>query len=126
MDGREQQLKEKLDRILREAAQVKVELDRANGTVVGVPHYLVIEMTAHELGKQLSRQVQERHLAEMVAQEQPKAACPACGARCEVTPERREGRSVDGKLELTELKGYCPFCRRAFFPSADNAGAGRA
>ena len=29
--------------------------DSANGTVVGVPHYSVIEARAHELGRQLSR-----------------------------------------------------------------------
>ena len=33
-DGR---LKEKLNRLLKEAAQVSVDLDRADGTITGVP-----------------------------------------------------------------------------------------
>jgi len=57
MDGTTIELTEKLERLLREAAQVSVDLDRAKGTIVGVPHYSVIEARAHELGQQLSRQI---------------------------------------------------------------------
>ena len=49
MDGATAALKEKLDRLLREAAQVSAALDRADGTVRGVPHYSLIEAQAHEL-----------------------------------------------------------------------------
>jgi len=52
------QLRERLERLLREAAEVEVELSRADGTIQGIPHYSVIEGRAHELGRQLSRQVQ--------------------------------------------------------------------
>ena len=37
MDGAKSRLKEKLDQLLREAAEVSVEKDRANGTIVGAP-----------------------------------------------------------------------------------------
>ena len=43
MDGATVALKEKLSRLLKEAAQVSVALDRADGTITGVPHYSVIE-----------------------------------------------------------------------------------
>ena len=43
MDGTTTKLKEKLDQLLREAAEVSVVLDRVEGTIVGVPHYSVIE-----------------------------------------------------------------------------------
>jgi len=57
MDGTTIELTEKLERLLRETAQVSVDLDRAKGKIVGVPHHSVIEARAHELGQQLSRQI---------------------------------------------------------------------
>lgn len=122
MDDREQALKEKLDRLLKEAAEVSVELDGMDGRFADVPHYSVIEARAHELGRQLSRQVQQRQMAEAVARQVPKAACPTCGTRCELTARKRKVTSIDGPLDLQELQGYCPFCRRAFFPSAGETG----
>jgi hypothetical protein len=53
-------LKERLDGLLREAAEVQLELSRADGSIQGIPHYSVIEGQAHELGRQLSREVQPR------------------------------------------------------------------
>jgi hypothetical protein len=72
-------LQEKLARLLTEAAEVSVDLDRANGTIQGVPHYSVIELRAHELGQQLSRMIQQRHLITMLTQQAARAACPGCG-----------------------------------------------
>jgi hypothetical protein len=43
MDGAITTLKEKLNQLLTEAAQISVALDRADGTITGVPHYSVIE-----------------------------------------------------------------------------------
>ena len=115
-------LKERLDRLLREAAQVAVELSRADGTIKGVPHYSLIEGQAHELGKQLSREVQQRQMNEVVASQALTAKCPACGTRCELEPRKREVTSVDGEAGLQELAGYCPCCRRDFFPSPRSLG----
>lgn len=122
MDGDSLRLRKKLQDLLRKAAEVSVALDRADGTIEGVPHYSVIEGRAHELGQQLSRQVQERQMAEIVAAQVPKASCPGCGRRCELTPKKRSVTSVDGAIELQELKGYCPSCRKAFFPVAGDVG----
>lgn len=122
MDGDPARLRKKLDDLLREAAEVSVALDRADGTIQGVPHYSVIEGRAHELGRQLSRQIQQRQMAEIVAAQVPKTSCPACGRRCELEATKRSLSSVDGGIELQELQGYCPSCRKAFFPAAGDAG----
>ena len=87
---------------------------------------LVIELRAHELGGRLSRQVQERQMRELTAVDIPKAACPQCGQRCELLPKKRKVASIDGEIEIAELEGRCPFCRRAFFPSSPDAGTQRA
>ena len=116
------QLKEKMDRALKEAAKAAVELDRTDGTISDVPHYSVIEARAHELGRRLSREVQQRQMNETVALQIPKAACPTCGTRCELVPKQRAVTSIDGRVDLQELEGRCPFCRRAFFPSAGADG----
>ena len=118
MDERTVALKEKLQRFLQESAEISVELDRADGTIQGVPHYSVIELRAHELGRQLSREIQRRQMGEVAAAQAPRAKCPTCGTVCELTLAKRPVTSIDGAVELQELKGSCPACRRDFFPCA--------
>lgn len=125
MDKSTALLKEKLERLLREAAEAAVALDRADGTVQDVPHYSVIEARAHTLGQELSREIQGRHMNEVAALRIPTAACPQCGIRCDLTPKKRQIRSVDGLLEVQELAGRCPFCRKSFFPGSGEIGFGR-
>ncbi len=115
-------LREKLANSLREAAEAKVALDRAEGKIKGVPHYSVIEDTAHELGCQASRLVQQMHMTELVANQSLSGKCPKCGGRHTLQLKERMVVSGDGPVELLELAGHCPCCRRAFFPSAGNAG----
>lgn len=122
MDGRADRLAAKLEQLLREAAEVSVALDRADGSIQGVPHYSIIEAKAHELGRRLSRAVQSRQMNELAAAQPAVAQCPTCGLRCELTPEKRHVTSIDGPVPLQELKGHCPCCRRSFFPAADHAG----
>jgi len=111
-------LRERLERSLREAAEIEVELSRADGSIRGVPHYSVIEGRAHELGKQLSRAVQQRQMSELAAAQATTAKCPTCGTRCAVRPKKRPLQSVDGAAEIADAQGYCPGCRRSFFPAA--------
>ena len=96
MDGPTTKLKEKLDQLLREAAEVSVALDRVEGTIVGVPHYSIIEGRAHELGQQLSRRIQAQHMGDLAAHAPPSAKCPECGTRCDTSRKKRQVRSVDG------------------------------
>ena len=111
-------LKERLDRLLREAAEVETELSRADGTIKGVPHYSLIEGRAHELGKRLSREVQQRQMGELAASQAATAKCPLCGKAVPLQPRQRNVKSVDGDAALQELVGDCPRCRRLFFPPA--------
>jgi hypothetical protein len=122
MDRATTALKEKLNRLLEEAAEVSVALDRADGTVRVLPHYSVIEGRAHELGRLLSRTIQARQMAELVSGRMVTAACPSCATRCQLEPKPRTLTSIDGPVEVQELQGHCPVCRRAFFPRQTDAG----
>lgn len=124
MDDRHVALQEKLNRLLLEAAEVEVEISRCSGAIVGIPHYSVIEARAHELGRRLSREVQRRQMGETAATASSRAKCPACGTACDLQGRKREITSIDGPLPIQELKGYCPSCRRDFFPSSGDTGAG--
>jgi len=122
MEDRRVGLEEKLARLLREAAEVEVELSRADGAIVGIPHYSVIESRAHELGRQLSRNVQQRQMGETAALAPRSATCPGCGTLCALSEMKRKITSIDGAFEVQELKGHCPSCRRDFFPSSGDVG----
>jgi uncharacterized protein with PIN domain len=122
MDDRQAALQEKLERLLFEAAEVEVELSRAEEAIVGIPHYSVIESRAHELGRRLSRQVQQRQMGETAAAAPRRAKCPECKTVCNLTEKKRSMTSIDGGFEMQELKGHCPVCRRDFFPSSGDVG----
>jgi len=116
MDGSPAALKDKLDQLLREAAEVSVALDRADGTIVGIPHYSVIEARAHELGRELSRRIQARQMGQFAGHAPETARCPKCGTRCRLDRRSRRITSVDGPLEVEEAVAHCHRCRRGFFP----------
>jgi uncharacterized protein with PIN domain len=122
MDDRDAAVAKKLENLLSETAEAAVELSRLDGTVKGVPHYSVIELHAHELGKQLSRQIQQRQMNEVAADQLRQHPCPSCGTNCEVTVNPREVGSIDGAVELQEIEGYCRKCRRSFFPESRSVG----
>lgn len=122
MDESAARLKEKFEKLMTETAATAVALSRADGTVKGVPHYSVIEMHAHELGRQLSREIQQRQMTEVATEQTLKAKCPTCGTVCELTGGKHSVTSVDGPLVIQELKGHCRRCRRHFFPSAGSVG----
>ena len=121
MDGRSIALQYKLDQLLREAARVSVDLDRAKGTIVGVPHDSVIEARAHELGQQLSREIQARQMGVIASEQGRFAKCPECGTRCETVLRKRSVKSIDGSIAIEEPIAFSPTCRRGFFPPPGNA-----
>ena len=121
MEDRQAAVVQKLQDLLKQTADAAVELSRLDGTVKGVPHYSVIELHAHELGQQLSRQIQQRQMNEVAADQLRQHPCPGCGTNSEVTASRREVGSIDGQLELQEIDGYCRKCRRFFFPESRDA-----
>ena len=122
MDGTATKLKEKLDQLLREAAEVSVALDRVEGTIVAVPHYSIIEARAHELGQQLSRRIQAQQMGELAAHAPRSGKCPECGTRCDTSRKKRQVTSIDGTLTVDEPIAHCPKCRRGFFPPPGGVG----
>lgn len=124
MDDRCEQLQAEFQESSRRTAELKVELDLAEGKVPreGVPHYNLIEDAAHEVGQMVSRMAQQIHMNLLAARQVSAARCPACGDRCDLVPKKRTVTSGDGAVELQELKGYCRSCRRDFFPDAGSAG----
>ena len=122
MEDRSGALRQKLERLLKEVAEVEVELSRVDGAIVGIPHYSVIESRAHQLGRRLSREVQQRQMGETAALGARRACCPGCGTPCDLREHKRSLTSIDGPFESQELKGHCPICRRDFFPSSGDSG----
>lgn len=122
MDGSADALRQKLDQLLLQAAELSVVLDQADGSIVGVPHYSVIEARAHELGQRLSRQIQQQQMGRIAAEAADWAKCPECSARCQLDRQERTVRSVDGALHGDEPVAHCPNCRRGFFPPAGGVG----
>ena len=122
MDDQTALLREEFSRLLQKAAELKVKLDRMEGVVRGLSHYSVIEGAAHELGREVSRRVQSLHMAGLIAEHPVFARCPQCERRCELQLKRRTVLSGDGPVDLQEVVGHCPCCRRDFFPDAGNAG----
>jgi len=123
MEDRRLDLQKKMETLLKEVAQVEVELSRAEGAIMGIPHYSVIESRAHELGRQLSREVQQRQMGETAAAAPRRGKCPGCGLICQLHEKKRKMTSIDGGFEVLELSGHCPACRRDFFPSPGDFGA---
>jgi hypothetical protein len=127
MDGRIEALKAELQAAMQRTAELKVELDRRQGTIPPgtVPHYTVIELAAREAGAEVRRLAQQMHLRQINAEHLRVACCPGCGEYCEVQPRQRKVTALDGPVELDELVAHCPAGRRDFFPPAAVAGAGR-
>jgi hypothetical protein len=118
MDGKTEVLKEKLERLLREAAETAVALEAAERRVGKPVHFSHIEAAAHAVGTRLSCRIQERTAREVAAESPKVAPCPTCGIACHLNVKRRTVASTDGPLDLWELQGHCTRCRRDFFPSA--------
>jgi len=120
MDSQLERLRAEFLESSRRTAELRVQLDRAEGRIPSdeIPHYMLIENSTHQAGQLVSRIAQQIHMNELAAQHMGTAKCPECGTLCELDIDQREVLSGDGLVELQELKGHCPFCRKAFFPDA--------
>jgi hypothetical protein len=124
MDDRLEQLQAEFSQSSRRTAELKVELDYEQGKIIrgSIPHYILIERAAHEVGQMVSRMAQEIHMDRLTSEQPHRARCPGCGTECPLTPTKRRVTSIDGEVSLQELKGHCPNCRRDFFPDAGTFG----
>ncbi len=118
MDAALQVREARKQELLRELAELRIEEMVEQGVFLGTPHYSIIERYAITLGRELSREAQERAAREVAANCPTEANCPTCGATCRVQTARRSVTSLDGRVELTETTANCDRCRRSFFPSA--------
>lgn len=77
-----------------------------------------MELFAHELGQRLARSLGGELTSLQGDLYSDDYNCPTCGLECEAIKHPREIQTVDGTVEIVELKSYCPQCRRNFFPGA--------
>ena len=88
-----------------------------------------MEDRALEVGTRLEVWLMEKLLAE-AARRKAAQAQPCCG-RCQkplqmtVVPKKRRLRGRTGEVSFERLEGYCPSCRKAFFPSGPESETGR-
>ena len=124
MDADQRARADRKRQLLRELAELEVAEMADAGRFDQTPHFGAIEQAASKLGKELSREAQERAAREVAASSEVQAECPTCGALCDVTPKGRTVNSIDGPVELTESVADCRGCRRSFFPSTNSDGIG--
>lgn len=124
MDDRVQQLQTEISAASKRLAELKVELDYEQGLIKRgeIPHYILIERAAHEVGQMVSRMAQQIHMDRLASVQPDRVRCPGCGTVCLLKPQKRKVKSIDGEVSLQDLQGRCPKCRRDFFPDAGTVG----
>jgi hypothetical protein len=118
------QFQERLRRAVGEAVQkvlAEGDLPEANE---GEARFTTIETLALAAGDAVSLEVFEQQLAESGM---GPPHCPRCGFEGQRVKQRERTLQTRRGLEvpLREQECYCPGCRRAFFPSVQNARSGR-
>ena len=99
MDADRATREEKKKDLLRQLSELTVEEQVEAGLFLGTPHYSIIERVAVNLGRDLSRQTQERGAREVLANCEQQVACPTCGTACRVASQTRDVISIDGSVE---------------------------
>jgi hypothetical protein len=88
-----------------------------------------MEDRALEVGGKLQCWLMEKRLADAEKQKAtgPAACCPQCRKPLPLgpTPKARSLRGRTGMISFQRHEGYCPSCRKAFFPSGPSPKAGR-
>jgi len=123
MDAGRQSREERKQELLRQLAELEIEELTEQGVFLGTPHYGVLERAASSLGRELSREAQQRAVGEVRAECPEEAVCPTCQATCRVETTSRDVTSIDGLVTLEEAVAHCKTCRRSFFPSTCRTGA---
>jgi len=118
MDAVKLEREEEVSALLRRLSELLIEEQREQGVYQETPHLCELECASLDLGRRLSRVSLERAVREAAAESDTHAACPACGVECLLTTSARTVKSVSGPIDVVEPEGYCPACRRRFFPSA--------
>ena len=122
MDATSEARLKKKQELLRQLAELEIDEMVEQGVFLETPHYSIIERRAITLGRELSRQAQERAAREVAANCVLEVSCPTCQATCQVETKARDVTSLAGPVKLTETQAHCHPCRRSFFPSASGDG----
>ena len=119
-----QQFQERVRRAVREALQKILAEGDLPEAEDGEARFTTIESLALAAGDAVSLEVFEQQLAESGM---GPPHCPRCGFEGKRIKQRDRTVQTRRGLEvpLREQECYCPGCRRAFFPSRPDAGAGR-
>jgi len=123
MDATQGTRLDKKRELLKQLAELEIEEMVEQGVFLETPHYSIIERQAITLGRELSRQAQERASREVAASCDSHVVCPTCQTPCRTETKTRDVTSMDGLVKVTEVKAHCRKCRRSFFPSANCNGA---
>lgn len=118
MDAVKLEREEEINGLLRRLSELLIEEQREQGVYRQTPHLCDLECASLALGQRLSCVSLTRAVREVAAESDRHAACPTCGVACPLTTSTRTVKSVSGSIDVVEPTGYCPACRRHFFPSA--------
>ena len=118
MDAVKLEREEEISELLRRLSELLIEEQREHGVYQQTPHLCDLECASLALGQRLSRVSLERAVREAAAESDTHADCPTCERECLLTMSARTVQSVSGPIDVIEPAGYCPACRRHFFPSA--------
>ena len=119
-----EQFQERLRRAVREAVRKCLAEGDLPQPQEGEARFTTIETLALAAGDAVSLEVFEQQLAESGM---GPPHCPRCGFEGKRIKQRDRSVQTRRGLEvpLREQECYCPGCRRAFFPSLADSGAGR-
>ena len=119
-----EQFQDRLRRAVREAVQKCLAEGDLPEAQEGEAGFTTIETLALLAGDAVSLEVFEQQLAENGL---GPPHCPRCGFEGKRIKQRQRIVQTRRGLEvpLREQECYCPGCRRAFFPSLPDSGAGR-
>lgn len=84
---------------------------------IGSLRYAQMEALGHGLGKELSRRVQEALADRQFAEMAKTYRCPQCDRECPAEKGKKQMSSLDGEVQLSEVRCFCRKCRKSFFPS---------
>lgn len=95
-------------------------VDEAEGGDVAIDQmrFAQMELLGHGLGKRLAARVQQALVARQAEQMPSEFRCPSCDRVCPAETVDKKMHTLDGEVELAEVRCHCRRCRRSFFPSA--------
>jgi len=89
----------------------------------GVALFTLIEDVGRELGDTLAQEVIRHQAVQQTSS--PVHCCPQCGEPgLRKNESSRTVATCRGPVEIPEIECYCKRCRKSFFPSLGESGAG--